>query len=136
MAAATLGTSCTPGTDAEIQYHANAVAIEVGQDVYIDAADGERLKLASTASLATSNVHGIAISKANVANQRVGVVTNGPVENCASGTEGQFLHVSDTPGSLCPEADLGPGDFGASVGYRATATIFIVKKVITGVAHG
>jgi len=136
MAAATLGTSCTPGANASVSYHANAVALEVGQSVFIDEADSSRLKLADDSSAVKANARGIAISKANVANQRVGVVWNGDVENCTSGTQGEALFLSDTPGSLCPAADLGTGDFGTFMGFRKAATTFTVHVFPSGVAHG
>lgn len=136
MAAATLGVNCTPGANASVGYHANAVALEVGQSVYIDEADNNRLKLADDSSSTKANARGITISKANVANQRVGVVWNGDVENTTSGTVSEALFISDTPGSLCPAADLSTGDYGTFMGFRKAATTFTVHVFPSGVAHG
>lgn len=135
MAAATLGVNCTPGANASVSYHKAAVAIEVGEDVYLDEADGNRLKLADGSSASKAAAHGIAVSKANAANQRVGVVWDGDVENCTGGVQFEARYVSDTPGSMCPFADLGAGDYGTFMGIFKTATIFTVHKIVTGVAH-
>ena len=97
MAATTFGVNCTPGANASISYHKNTVAIEVGQSVYLDEADNDRLKLAGDSSAVKANARGITISKANVTNQRVGVVWNGDVETIRSRSQSDTLFSSRTP---------------------------------------
>lgn len=136
MAAATLGVNCTPGATAQVSYHAGAVALEVGQSVYIDETDSKkRLRLADDSTAAKAAAHGITISKSNAADQRVGVVWEGDVDNCTGGVQFEARYVSDTPGSMCPFADLGTADYGTLMGIFKTATTFTVHKITTGVAH-
>ena len=85
MAAATLGTSCTPGANASISYHKNAIAIEVGQSVYLDEADNYRLKLADDSSATKADAQGH--------HQRM-LVWNGHVENTRSSSQSAALFFS------------------------------------------
>lgn len=137
MAAATFGTNCIPGDNAQVSTHKAAVAIEVGQVVTIDETDSKkRLILADDTTAAKAAAQGIAVSKANVANQPVSVVWEGDVLNATSGTQFDSRFVSDTPGSTCPAADLGTGDYGTFLGLYKEATTFTVHRIVTGVAHG
>lgn len=136
MAAATFGTSCTPGANAQVVTHKNSVAIAIGQVVTVDDTDAEkRLILADDSTAVKANARGIAVSTATVANQRVSVVWDGDVDNCTAGVQFEARYVSDTPGSACPVADLGALDYGTSLGIYKTTTTFTVKILATGVAH-
>ncbi|MBB4192791.1 hypothetical protein [Rhizobium aethiopicum] len=113
-------------------------AIAAGDIVYLDTATTGKWQLAdSDAATAeargqTGNI-GVALNSA-AANQPIVVQTEGPVTLGAVLTAGVAYYLSDTPGKLCPVADITGGDYYTLVGLAASTTVLNVDFQYSGVA--
>jgi hypothetical protein len=113
-------------------------AIAAGDIVYLDTATTGKWQLAdSDAATAeargkTGNI-GVALNSA-AANQPIVVQTEGQVTLGAVLTAGTAYYLSDTPGKLCPVADITGGDYFTLVGLAASATVLNVDFQYSGVA--
>jgi hypothetical protein len=113
------GGSTRPGTA--------GAAIAAGQAVYLDPADG-KFKLADDNS-GTAVVRvpiGIALHAA-AAGQPLTVQTDGDVVIGAAVTPGVAYYLSDTPGGICPVADLAAGEYPALLGMAKSATVITLN---------
>lgn len=108
--------------------------ITAGQAVYIDTADG-LYKLAdnNSATQAARIPTGIALNGASNG-QPLGVLTLGPITIGATMTAGVAYYLSDTPGGICPVADLGSGEFPTVMGIATSTTALKVDINSSGVA--
>lgn len=108
------------------QQPANIVAgeaIAAGEIVCLLAADGFYYK-ADANSVTLQNVKGMAGNSPVAAGQRLDIITQTPaIEIGAHAVAvGTPLFVSNTPGKLCPLADLTSGSLPILVAYTVTAT--------------
>lgn len=98
-------------------------AISAGQVVCLLTADSKLYK-ADANDADKRNVQGIAGNSAVVAGQRVDVITVAPALEV--GTHGVVvgtpLFLSNTPGGICPLADLGSTSLPVLIAYSNTAT--------------
>lgn len=108
--------------------------VTAGQAVYLDTADG-KWKLAdnNSATVAARTPGGIALNGA-ANGQPLSVLTSGPITIGAAVTAGVAYYLSDTPGGICPVADLGSGEFPTVIGIATSATVLNVKINPSGVA--
>lgn len=113
-------------------------AIAAGDIVYLDATTTGKWQLADSDAAAaeargqTANL-GVALNSA-AANQPVSVLTGGPVTVGAVLTAGTAYYLSDTPGKLCPVADITGGDYFTLIGLAASASVLNVDPQYSGVA--
>jgi hypothetical protein len=109
-------------------------AITAGQAVYLDSAD-RKWKLAdnNSATAAVRAPHGIALNNA-AANQPLAVLTEGPITIGAAVTAGIAYYLSDTPGGICPVADLASGEYPSVLGIAKSATVIDININSAGVA--
>lgn len=108
--------------------------ITAGQVVYLDTADS-KYKLAdnnSATELARTPV-GIALHGAAL-DQPLTILTSGPVTIGATMTAGVAYYLSDTPGGICPVADLLTGEYPSIIGIATSTTVLNVKIHASGVA--
>ncbi|MBX4992282.1 hypothetical protein ABID08_000712 [Rhizobium binae] len=126
------------GTGVPTKTGVAGAAIAAGDIVYLDTATTGKWQLAdSDAATAeargqTGNI-GIALNSA-AANQPIVVQTEGPVTLGAVLTAGIAYYLSDTPGKLCPVADITGGDYYTLVGLAASTTVLNVDFQYSGVA--
>ena len=107
-------------------------AITAGQWVY---QDGSQYKLAddNSATAAARVPKGVALN--NAANgQPIAVQTGGEVTIGAALTAGVGYYLSDTPGGMCPVADLATGEYPCVVGIAKSASVLRIGIVPSGVA--
>ncbi|MGY5791914.1 hypothetical protein ACXHXM_16885 len=113
-------------------------AIAAGDIVYLDATTTGKWQLADSDAAAaeargqTANL-GVALNSA-AANQPISVLTGGPVTVGAVLTAGTAYYLSDTPGKLCPVADITGGDYFTLIGLAASASVLNVDPQYSGVA--
>lgn len=108
--------------------------IAAGQAVYLDAADNKwKLADSNGASAAVRTPGGIALNGASDG-QPLTVLTDGPITIGAAVTPGVAYYLSDTPGGICPVADLGAGEYPTIIGIATSATALNVKINPSGVA--
>lgn len=110
-------------------------AISAGKAVYLDAANGGKVRLADADALNSSRVVGIALNNAS-AGQPVEYLVNGGTITVTTSTfaSGVPYYVSTTAGGLAPYADLGSGDFVTLVGIGTGTTSMRILLAISGVA--
>jgi hypothetical protein len=112
--------------------------IAAGDIVYLDTATTGKWQLADSDAASaeargqTGNI-GVALNSAAL-NQPIVVQTEGRVTLGAVLTAGITYYLSDTPGKLCPVADITGGDYYTIVGIAASTTVLIVDFQYSGVA--
>jgi hypothetical protein len=122
------------GVTAKKRAGAAGAAVTAGQVVY-EAAETSRFGLADSNS-ATAEVRrpaGIALNGA-ADGQPLTIVTEGPVTIGATLTPGVAYYLSDTPGGICPVADVGSGEYVCLIGIATSASVLDVKIQASGVA--
>lgn len=110
------------------------VSVTAGQVVYLDSATAT-YKLADNNS-ATAEVRapaGIALHAA-ASGQPLAVHTSGPITIGAALTAGVAYYLSDTPGGICPVADLASGEYPTILGIATSTTVLNVAIQSAGVA--
>lgn len=111
----TTGTSVAVGTAGE--------TITVGQLIYKNTSDGDRLYLAdANNSLETAACVGLALNSAGV-DQPVIYATAGPVLLGPVVSVAETYALSTTPGAIAPVDDITTGSYLTHVGYGESATI-------------
>lgn len=125
--------SVLAGSGAKIDRAHNAAAgITAGQAVY---KDGDQWKLAddNSATAAARVPDGIALNNAG-AGQPLAVLTSGDITIGATLTAGADYYLSDTPGGICPRADLATGEYPCHLGIAKSTTVLHVEINASGVA--
>jgi hypothetical protein len=122
------------GDNASIVRGTAGAALTAGQVVYQDAADG-RFKLAdnNSATAAVRSPDGIALHAA-ASGQPVAVIKGGDLTIGATLTAGVAYYLSDTPGGICPVADLASGEYSSIIGIAESASVMSVKIHESGAA--
>lgn len=122
------------GAGADTENGTLGAAATAGQVLYKAASDG-RWYLAdnNAASAEVRAPRGIALNGGSV-NQPVRVLLSGPVTIGATMTAGVAFYLSDTPGGICPVADLAAGEFPSIVGIATSTTVLNVNFQSAGVA--
>lgn len=109
-------------------------AITAGAAIYLAAATNKWMLADSNAATAEARkataiaLNGVALNQP-VALQKAGDITIG-----ATLTPGQAVYLSDTPGALCPVADIGAGEYVCLIGLAKSATLLALDFNYTGVA--
>lgn len=111
-----------------------AVAITAGQVVFRDPVTF-RAGLAdnNSATVAVRRVRGIALNGAAVG-QPVLVLRSGLITIGATLPRGVAFYLSDTPGGICPVADLLTGEFPVILGIAISTTVLNINVQASGVA--
>lgn len=128
-------------TAANVVAAANAVresgtagaTITAGQLVYLDTTD-MKYKLADNNGAAALRVpNGIALNGA-ANNQPLVIQKAGDITIGATMTAGVAYYLSDTPGGICPVADLASGEYPCIIGIAKSASLLDVGIHPSGVA--
>jgi hypothetical protein len=122
------------GADAVTESCTAGATITSGQVVYRDSADGQ-CKLADSNSGAASarSPRGIALHGA-ASGQPLQILKRGDITIGATMTAGVVYYLSDTPGGICPVADLASGEYPTIVGIAQSTTVLNVLFHESGVA--
>ncbi len=126
--------SVLAGSGAVTENGTLGATVTAGQVVYKDTADG-RFKLADSngTSALIRTPYGIALN-GGASGQSVKVLRAGPITIGASVTAGTDYWLSDTPGGICPRADLGSGEYPSLIGLATSTTVIQVDLQSSGVA--
>jgi len=122
------------GSNAVIESGTAGETITAGKPVYKSAATKKWI-LADSNS-ATAEVRqstGIALNSAAL-NQPVSVHKFGDLTMGATLTAGTAYFLSDTPGGICPLADVGSGEYVCQLGLAKSTTVLAVDIQYPGVA--
>lgn len=121
------------GADATIETGYAGAAVTAGQTVYRDAAT-KRYLLADSNSVTVlaRSPRGVALNGAAVG-QPLSVATGGTVVIGATLVAGTAYYMSDTPGGICPVADIGTGELVTLVGMATSTTVLQLSIISPGV---
>jgi hypothetical protein len=110
-------------------------AITAGKAVYFDATTRTwKLADSNSATAAARQANGIALNGA-AANQPLKVHTEGPITLGAVLTAGVGYYLSDTPGGICPVADVGTGEYVCLLGLASSTSVLDVDIQFPNVAN-
>lgn len=121
------------GADAQIVYSRAGEALAQGKQVYFDATV-KKWKLAD-ANSATAEARAATGTVLNAAalDQPVAIAKGGQVTIGATLTPGTDYYLSDTPGGICPIADVGTGEYVCRVGMAISASVLQLDYFYSGV---
>jgi hypothetical protein len=106
--------------------------ITAGQVVYRDATTQNFGLADNNGSTATRTPVGIALNGA-AANQPLTVLTFGSITIGGTMTAGVAYYLSDTPGGICPVADIGSGETATLIGIATSTSVLKVDINPSGV---
>jgi hypothetical protein len=122
------------GADASITDGQAGEAITAGKAVYKSSTTKKWMLADSNSATAEARqAKGIALNGASL-NQPVTVLTGGSVTIGAALTAGTAYYLSDTPGGICPIADVGAGEYVCLLGLAASASVLNVNIQFPGVS--
>jgi len=122
------------GAGALPEHGVAGASITAGQQVYLDSATSKYLLADSNSSTpAARTPRGFALNGA-ANNQPLAVHKKGPLTIGGTLVPGVAYYLSDTPGGLCPVADVGSGEYSCLVGIATSATVLEVNIQPSGVA--
>src|SRR5262245_54236348 len=109
------------------------VAVTAGQLVYLDPVTGKYLLCdTNSATVDARQPTGIALHAAAI-NQPLAVLTKGDITIGATLVAGTDYYASDTPGGICPRADVGATEKVTMVGLAKSTTVIAVDFQYPGV---
>jgi hypothetical protein len=108
--------------------------ITAGQAVYLSSTAHKWMKADSNSATAEAReAIGIALNGASL-NQPMEVQTRGPITIGATLTAGTAYYLSDTPGGICPLADVGAGEYVCLLGLASSTTVLDLDVQFPNVA--
>ena len=125
--------SVVPGANATVEAGSAGEAITAGKLVYKSSSTKKNM-LADTnsATLEARKPTGIALNGASL-NQPVDVQTAGDITIGATLVAGDAYYASDTPGGICPRADVGATENVVLVGLARSTTVLAIDIQVSGV---
>lgn len=127
-------TAVLAGSGATTEHGTLGGTVTAGQVVYKDSADGlMRLADNNSGTAAARAPYGIALN-GGATGQPVKVLRAGNLTLNAVLTLGVAYYLSDTPGGICPVADLATGEYPTIIGLATSTTNLSVDIQASGVA--
>lgn len=122
------------GTGARKCVGTAGATITAGQAVYMDPTDG-KYKLAdnNSATAAARVPAGIALHGAS-SGQPLSIQVEGPITIGGTLVAGVAYYLSDTPGGICPVADLAAGEYPTILGIASSTTVLNLQIQQSGVS--
>lgn len=120
------------GTGSKVDHGKAGATITAGQLVYEASTRKHLLADNNSGTTAARVPKGFALNGASD-NQPLAVHKEGPLTLGAVLTAGTSYYLSDTPGGLCPVADLASGENAVFVGIAASASVLNVDIQASGV---
>ncbi|MCW0235274.1 MAG: hypothetical protein OJJ21_16870 [Ferrovibrio sp.] len=127
-------TSVVAGSNSVTESGLAGEAVTAGKAVYKAAATKKWMLADSNSATAEARLAtGIALTGSSL-NQPVVVHKSGDITIGATLTAGQAVMLSDTPGGLCPLADVGSGEYVCQIGLAKSTTTLAVDIQYPGVS--
>lgn len=127
-------TAVVSGSGALTEYGILGATVTAGQAIYKDASTGKwNLADSDSATAAIRQPGGIALNGGAV-NQPVKIHKSGDLTINAVLTAGTAYYLSNTPGGICPVADVGSGEYVCLIGIAKSTTVLSVNIIYPGVA--
>lgn len=122
-----------PGADARTESGTAGATITAGQAVYLDATTNSYKLADSNGAAALRTPVALALHGAS-AGQPLTVQKSGDITIGATLTGGVAYYLSDTPGGICPVADVGSGEYACIIGIAKSTTVLDINIQASGVA--
>lgn len=127
--------SVVRGSNASTQQADAGVAITAGQALYISSATGKFALADSNSGTAEAKAATHIALNGAAANQPVLGQKSGDITIGATLTPGATYWLSDTPGGICPDADVGSGENACQIGIAISASVLRVAIQAPGIAR-
>lgn len=125
------------GSNAKTVNGTAGATITAGQAVYLDQATTGKWLLAdadgASAAIRAGEKAGIALNGASDG-QPITVLLSGNITIGATLTAGTAYYLSDTPGGICPLADVTGGDYYVLLGLASSTSVLAIDIQYSGVA--
>lgn len=123
------------GSNSTIEQGTAGATITAGQAVYKASATGKYLLADSNSATAEARTpRGIALNGASDG-QPLAILRSGEITIGATlDPEAPAYYLSDTPGGICPVADVGNGEYFCLIGLAKSASVLDVSIKASGVA--
>ena len=122
------------GTNSTRKHGTSGATITAGHVVYLeDSSNTWKLADNNSATAAVRTAQGIALNGA-ASGQPITVLTGGDITIGGTLTAGVAYYLSDTPGGICPVADIGSGEYSCLLGMAISTSVLSVGIKYTGVA--
>ena len=109
--------------------------IAAGKAVYLDPTTHKwQLADSNSATVAARHAGGIAANSASL-NQPINVFTSGSIVAGGTLVANTAYYLSDTPGGICPLADVGTGEYMCLLGIAPSTTVLNLDIQFTGTAN-
>jgi hypothetical protein len=126
--------NCVPGADARYLDGVAGETIAAGKAVYLASATNKWMLADSNSGTAEArDAKAIALTGSSN-NQPIRVQTGGALTLGATMTAGTVYYLSDTPGGICPLADVGAGEFVEVIGVATSTTVMQLILAYSGVS--
>ncbi|RJT32795.1 hypothetical protein D3227_25690 [Mesorhizobium waimense] len=125
--------SVVTGGNGAIEHGTAGETIAAGKAVYLAATNKWMLADSNSATALARRATGIALNGASL-NQPVTVQKSGNITIGATVVAGTAYYLSDTPGSICPLADVGTGEYVCLIGIASSATVIGIDIQFPNVA--
>lgn len=127
-------TAVVAGSNAVRDIGTAGEAIAAGKAIWYDTTTAKWMLADSNSETAAARTAtGIALNGASL-NQPVSMLKSGDLTVNAVLTAGVAVYLSDTPGGLCPVADVGSGEYPQIIGIAKSTTVLAVQFQAAGVA--
>ena len=127
-------TSVVSQDNASVQQGSLGEAVTAGQAVYRSSTT-QLWMLADSNSVTPEARRAIGIAlNGGSTGQPVNVQTAGKITIGATLTAGTDYYLSDTPGAICPRADVGSGEYVCLLGLASSTTVLDINVQFPGVA--
>lgn len=123
-----------PGTDARQEVGVAGETITAGQALYKSSTTGKWMKADSNSATAEARAATAIALTGSSLNQPIVVQTSGTITIGATMTAGIQYYLSDTPGGICPVADIGSGEYVDLVGLSTSTTVMTLNFKYSGVS--
>lgn len=126
--------SVLAGTGAAVREGTFGATITAGKVVALDATTGKMILADNnSATAAVRQADGIALNGGSDG-QPGHMQTSGPITVGGTLTPGVAYYLSDTPGGICPVADVGSGEYAVLLGIATSASVLELDIQISPVA--
>lgn len=126
--------SVVAGVNASVEAGAAGEAVTAGQPVYKSSATKKWMLADSNSATAEArHATGVALNSASL-NQPLDVQKGGDITIGATLVPGTAYYLSDTPGAICPLADIGSGEYVCLLGLARSATVLTLDVQFPNVA--
>jgi hypothetical protein len=127
--------SVVPGVNAILDHGTGGETIAAGKYIYMSSTTKKWMLADSNSATAEARAATAVALNGVSLNQPITVQKGGQVTAGATLTPGVQYYLSDTPGGICPVADVGSGEYVCLLGVALSASVLDLNFKYTGVSN-